>query len=84
MYSLLMFLILNQNHDGLKGIGRPLHKEAVSSYVLSDFSKEDHKWLDPLLPLLADEVHLLLTTSPEQYTSKVSNQYSVVRKQKER
>jgi PTH1 family peptidyl-tRNA hydrolase len=53
------------------GIGRPLHKEAVMSYVLSNFSKEEHVWLDPLLSLLADEVHLLLTHSPEDYAAKV-------------
>jgi PTH1 family peptidyl-tRNA hydrolase len=53
------------------GIGHPMHKEAVSPYVLSNFSKNDHIWLDPLLPLLADEVHLLFTSSPEQFTAKV-------------
>jgi PTH1 family peptidyl-tRNA hydrolase len=58
------------------GIGRPLHKDAVSSYVLSNFSKEDHKWLDFLLPLLADEVQFLFTSSPEQYTAKVMQIFS--------
>lgn len=53
------------------GIGRPLHKGAVSSHVLSNFSKEEHKWLDPLLSLLADEVHLLLSSSPEKYAARV-------------
>jgi PTH1 family peptidyl-tRNA hydrolase len=53
------------------GIGRPLHKGAVTSHVLSDFSKEDHVWLDPLLSLLADEVHLLFLDNPEEYTAKV-------------
>ena len=53
------------------GIGRPLHKGAVTSYVLSDFSKEEHVWLDPLLSCLADEVHLLLTSSPEDYAAKI-------------
>ncbi len=55
------------------GIGRPLHKGAVTSYVLSDFSKEDHVWLDPLLVLLADEVHVLMTSSPEAYVNKIMN-----------
>ena len=49
------------------GIGRPLHKEAVTSYVLSNFSKEDHRWLDFLLPLLADELPLLFTPTPQEY-----------------
>jgi len=53
------------------GVGRPHHKGAVNSHVLSDFSKEEHVWLDPLLNLLADEVHLLFTIKPEEYVSKV-------------
>lgn len=58
------------------GIGRPLHKEGVTSYVLSNFSKEDHGWLDDLLPLLADEVHLLLTSSPQDYAGKIMTEMS--------
>ena len=53
------------------GIGRPLHKGAVTSYVLSNFSKEEHIWLDPLLVLLADEAHLLFTTKPQDYVAKI-------------
>lgn len=53
------------------GIGRPLHKGAVTSYVLSNFSKEEHIWLDPLLVLLADEAHLLFTTKPQDYVVKI-------------
>lgn len=53
------------------GIGRPLHKGAVTSHVLSDFSKEDHVWLDPLLRALADEAHLLFTSNPEEFGAKV-------------
>ncbi len=53
------------------GIGRPNHQGDVSSYVLSDFSKQDHTWLDPLLGILADEVHLLLSDKKEEYVSKI-------------
>ncbi len=53
------------------GVGRPLHQGAVISYVLSNFSKEEHVWLDPLISYLADEVHLLLTSSPENYGAKI-------------
>jgi len=53
------------------GIGRPHHQGAVTSYVLSNFSKEDHVWLDPLLSLLADETHLLLSSTPESFAAKV-------------
>ena len=58
------------------GIGRPLHKDQVTPYVLSNFSKEDHEWLDPLLPILADDVHLLLSDAPEEYASKVMTEVS--------
>lgn len=58
------------------GIGRPLHKEGVTSYVLSNFSKLDHKWLDALLPLLADELHLLFTSSPQDYGAKIMTEIS--------
>ncbi len=53
------------------GIGRPLHKEDVSPYVLSNFSKEDHVWLDPLLPAIADEAHLLCQSNPEDFAAKI-------------
>lgn len=53
------------------GIGRPFHKGAVSSYVLSDFSKEEQTWLDPLLPAIADEVHLLCESKTEDFVSKI-------------
>ncbi|MBY0502059.1 MAG: aminoacyl-tRNA hydrolase [Alphaproteobacteria bacterium] len=53
------------------GIGRPLHKGAVTSYVLSNFSKDEYVWLDPLLSLLADEAHLVMTSNPESYAAKV-------------
>lgn len=53
------------------GIGRPPHKGEVTPYVLSDFSKQDRQWLDPLLNLLADEVHLVLGDKKEEYVSKI-------------
>lgn len=58
------------------GIGRPLHQSAVSDYVLSNFSKADHDWLDSLLYLLADEAHLLCTSSPEQYGASIMQHLS--------
>ncbi|MBY0293516.1 MAG: aminoacyl-tRNA hydrolase [Alphaproteobacteria bacterium] len=53
------------------GIGRPLHKGAVTPYVLSNFTKEEQVWLAPLLAVLADEVNLLFTSNPEDYVAKV-------------
>jgi PTH1 family peptidyl-tRNA hydrolase len=53
------------------GIGRPLHKDDVTSYVLSNFSKKDQDWLSPLLSLMADEVQLLLTSTPQDFGTKI-------------
>ena len=36
------------------GIGHPGHKDAVSGYVLHDFTKADRDWLDPLLQGISD------------------------------
>ncbi len=36
------------------GIGHPGHKDAVSGYVLRDFSKSDHDWLDDLQRGISD------------------------------
>lgn len=36
------------------GIGHPGHKDAVAAYVLHDFAKADHDWLDDLLRGLSD------------------------------
>ncbi len=36
------------------GIGHPGHKDAVSGYVLRDFSKADQGWLDDLLRGISD------------------------------
>lgn len=42
------------------GIGHPGHKDRVIGYVLADFSKADHEWLDPLLATLADSADLIV------------------------
>lgn len=36
------------------GIGHPGHKEAVAGYVLHDFAKGEHAWLDDLLRGISD------------------------------
>jgi PTH1 family peptidyl-tRNA hydrolase len=41
------------------GIGHPGAKELVNSYVLSDFAKADHAWLQPLLAAVAEHAPLL-------------------------
>lgn len=42
------------------GIGHPGHKDRVHGYVLSDFSKADADWLEPLLGALADTAPVLI------------------------
>ncbi|NND21536.1 MAG: aminoacyl-tRNA hydrolase [Silicimonas sp.] len=36
------------------GVGHPGHKDAVPTYVLKDFPKADHDWLDDLLRGISD------------------------------
>lgn len=78
----------NAGHNGLKstqkhlgtpdfhrvrqGIGHPGHKDRVHGYVLSDFAKADHKWLERELKALSDHLPLLLDGRGEEYMSKVA------------
>lgn len=70
------------------GIGHPGHKALVHGYVLSDFAKAEHEWLDPLLTAVADnagllvkgeegsfqnKVHLALNPAPEKPVKKAEN-----------
>lgn len=52
---------LGQNYWRLRvGIGHPGHRDAVHSYVLKNFSREEEDWLVPLLQALAAEASLLV------------------------
>ena len=59
----------NAGHNGLRsisahigndynrvriGVGHPGVKEAVAHYVLHDFAKAEHEWLEPMLDAIAD------------------------------
>ncbi len=73
----------NAGHNGLKsiqahmgsadfwrvriGIGRPAHKNAVSNYVLSDFSKAEQEWLVPLLDCMGSAADVVVSESPKSY-----------------
>ncbi|WP_425052310.1 aminoacyl-tRNA hydrolase [Psychromarinibacter sp. S121] len=46
-------------HRVRMGIGHPGHKDAVSHYVLHDFSKADQEWLDDLLRGISDGAKVL-------------------------
>ena len=43
------------------GIGHPGHKDAVSGYVLRDFSKADQIWLEPLLQAIGTASPFLIS-----------------------
>ena len=63
---------IGQNYRRVRlGIGHPGHKDKVSGYVLHDFSQQDHKWLEALLPSLARELPTLLAGDEAKYSSKV-------------
>lgn len=78
----------NAGHNGLKslqkhlgtadfkrvriGIGHPGDKKRVSGYVLSDFYKEDHDWVEKMLPALSKHVETLAQDEDELYMTKVS------------
>lgn len=54
------------------GIGHPGDKSRVHGYVLSDFYKKDHEWLEDMLSALADNVEILLQNDQGKYMSKVA------------
>lgn len=78
----------NAGHNGLKsiqahlgtpdfwrvrlGIGHPGDKNRVHGYVLSDFSKSEKQWLEPLLDACGRHAGLLALGQPDVYMSKVA------------
>ncbi len=54
------------------GIGHPGAKELVLNYVLGDFSKADHQWLDPMLDAIADASPLLAKSDDAGFMNKVA------------
>jgi peptidyl-tRNA hydrolase, PTH1 family len=54
------------------GIGHPGAKELVLNYVLGDFSKADHQWLDPMLDAIADAAPLLAKSDDSGFMNKVA------------
>lgn len=53
------------------GVGHPGDKSRVMPYVLSDFSKADQTWRDPLLDACSKALPLLLTENDERYQTEV-------------
>ena len=54
------------------GIGHPGDRNRVSGYVLSDFSKKDQDWLEPLKWACARHIPLLLKGDMNDYMSRVA------------
>lgn len=54
------------------GIGHPGHKDRVSGYVLSDFSKADDEWLAPLLEGVVRECKHLTAREPDKFMTNVA------------
>lgn len=75
----------NAGHNGLKsmqqhlgtpdfwrvriGIGRPAHKGQVSSYVLSNFSKEDMDCVPDLVEKLGTNIDVFIRENPKAYAN---------------
>ena len=53
------------------GVGHPGDKSRVMPYVLSDFSKADHDWLDPLVRAGADALPFLADGNDERFQTEV-------------
>jgi PTH1 family peptidyl-tRNA hydrolase len=54
------------------GIGHPGHKDRVSPYVLSDFAKQEQKWLDDMLRGLSDGAKHLVADDNAKFTNAVA------------
>lgn len=54
------------------GIGHPGDRDLVTPYVLSDFSKEERSWLDPLLEALARAAPMLIAGDPARFMTELA------------
>ena len=54
------------------GIGHPGHKDRVPSYVLHDFSKADHDWLDDVLRGVSDGAPFLTGGDAAKFSNAVA------------
>ncbi|WP_424933577.1 aminoacyl-tRNA hydrolase [Amaricoccus macauensis] len=54
------------------GIGHPGNKKLVSNYVLGDFAKFEHDWLEPLLEGIAEGAPALATGDTSAFMNAVS------------
>ncbi len=54
------------------GIGHPGHRDRVSGHVLSDFSKEEHDWLDRLIDAVTEAFPLVIAGDDSRFMSRVA------------
>lgn len=54
------------------GIGHPGDKRRVSGYVLSDFSKAEQEWAEPLLQAIAKNAALLIEGNDSDFMTRVA------------
>lgn len=54
------------------GVGHPGHKDRVPSYVLHDFSKADHDWLDDVLRGVSDGAPYLAAGDAAKFSNAVT------------
>lgn len=79
----------NAGHNGLRsitahlgndyvrvriGVGHPGDKSLVANYVLSNFAKADHAWLDPLLQAIASAAPRLARNDQARFLADVAKQ----------
>jgi PTH1 family peptidyl-tRNA hydrolase len=78
----------NAGHNGLRsitahigneynrvriGVGHPGVKEVVPHYVLHDFAKAEHEWLEPLLDAIADSARYLAQGDSARFLSHIAS-----------
>ncbi|HBZ45011.1 MAG TPA: aminoacyl-tRNA hydrolase [Maritimibacter sp.] len=54
------------------GIGHPGHKDKVSPWVLSDFAKQEYRWLDDMMRGISDGAEYLVTDDNAKFTNAVA------------
>lgn len=75
---------IGQNYKRVRiGIGHPGAKELVHGHVLSNFSPDEHKWLDPLLEAMAKELPLLLSGKDADYMTRLAAAFKPPKPEKE-
>ncbi len=55
------------------GIGHPGSKDLVTGYVLRDFAKAEHGWLEPLLAAIAENAPYLAEGANDKFQSRVAH-----------